>query len=579
LSGPGDKSGVGKIILLGVLLAVALYPQSVSVTTTPASLTFTYQIGAAALPSVESVSIKNGSTTNTYTTSVSPLTALWLTVSPDNGKLPAGLSVRVNPTSLSVGVYNAAVVVTIASVSNPVTIPVALTVTAAPSSLALSATTLTFSAPPLPPAAQTVTLSTNGAPISFSATAGATWMTVSPTVGVVLPGDQVSLSVTVDPTSLAPQAAPYSAKITVVASGAAVTTKSQNITVNLTVSSSAPTITSVWPPTLPVNGGPQNITIRGTNFYSATVAKVQGATTPLATTVISSTALFAVVPAAMLTAPATLNVIASNPAPGGDSAVSPITVANIPTIAAIVNAASYAVASVSPGELITIFGTDIGPATPASMSISNGSVDTALSGVSVTVDGQAAPILYVSQNQISVQVPYEATAGANKQVVVMNGANPAANATVTIAATAPGIFTADGSGLGQAAALNYNATSGQYTLNTGSNPAKIGDTVLLYLTGEGNYNASVLGTGTTNTGYIIPSSLNPLPQMNPLPTVTIGGTNAVVAYAGPIVGSMLGLLQMNVVVPTGSTTGATVPLVVTIGGNAAQTGVTLSIHP
>jgi len=196
----------------------------------------------------------------------------------------------------------------------------------------------------------------------------------------------------------------------------------------------------------------------------------------------------------------------------------------------------------------------------------------------VTVDGKAAPLIYVSQNQISIQVPYEVSAGIGKAVVVTNGANPAANGIVTIAAAAPGVFTADGSGAGQAAALNYNATTMLYSLNSGTNTARIGDTVILYLTGEGNYNATPLA-GTTNTGYVIPPTLTPLPQMSPLPAVTIGGAAAVVAYAGPIPGSLLGLLQINVTVPAGSTTGAAVPVVVTIGGIATQANVTLAIHP
>jgi uncharacterized protein (TIGR03437 family) len=221
---------------------------------------------------------------------------------------------------------------------------------------------------------------------------------------------------------------------------------------------------------------------------------------------------------------------------------------------------------------------NIGPSTPASLTITNGSVDTTLSGVTVTVDGKAAPLIYVSQNQISIQIPYEVSAGIGKAVVVTNGANAPANGIVTIAAAAPGVFTADGSGAGQAAALNYNATTMLYSLNSSTNTARIGDTVILYLTGEGDYNAVPLA-GATNTGYVIPLTLSPLPQMSPLPVVTIGGAAAVVAYAGPIPGSILGLLQINVAVPVGSTTGVAVPVVVTIGGIAAQGNVTLGIHP
>ena len=199
----------------------------------------------------------------------------------------------------------------------------------------------------------------------------------------------------------------------------------------------------------------------------------------------------------------------------------------------------------------------------------------------VAVDSSVSPpILYVSAGQVTVQVPYESAIGPGQNVVIFNGSNPPAAATVTIAAVAPGIFTADGSGAGEAAAINTGAMSGLVTLNSTTNPAHIGDTVSLYLTGEGNYNPTLLA-GATNTGYIIPLGLTPLPQISPLPTVNIGGVDASlgVSYAGVVPGSIIGVLQINVVVPLGSATGATVPLAVTIGGVAAQSNVTLNIHP
>ena len=132
-------------------------------------------------------------------------------------------------------------------------------------------------------------------------------------------------------------------------------------------------------------------------------------------------------PASLLTAPTTLHMIASNPAPGLDStatAQSAITVANPTAIFTngVVSAASYASDAVSPGELVTIFGTNIGPANPAPMTITSGYVTTAnLSGVTVTVDGKNAPLVYASQNQVTIQVPYEVTTGTNKNVVLTNG--------------------------------------------------------------------------------------------------------------------------------------------------------------
>lgn len=549
------------------------------------------------------VSVKVSSGTPAFTASISPSAAAapWLTVTPSSGTFPGTLSVLMNPTSLPLGIYNtASVTIAVAGVAAPLSIPVTLTVTAPPAHLTLNWATLAFAAPGST-AAQNVMLSTDGLPISFTATSGAKWLLLNtPTGGapssavtgvVASPADPATLTVSIDLSALlalVPQTAPYVAKIAVKASGSAVAVKSQNITVNLTVNSMAPTIASVWPANLPLNGLPSWVTIIGTNFYSATLVKVQGVTGTLTPKVIGASELSVQIPAALLTAPTTLRLIASNPAPGGDSTPSAgasITVANPTAIFTngVVSAASYASDVVSPGELVTIFGTNIGPATPAPMNITNGYVDTNLSGVTATVDGTNAPLVYASQNQVTIQVPYEATIGANKNVVVNNGT--AATATVKINPTAPGIFTFDGTGTGQAAALNYSAATGAYTFNSNTTPAKIGDIVILYLTGEGNYNASLLtGAMVTNTGFIIPATLSPLPQMNPLPAVTIGGVDASagVAYAGPMVGAMLGMLQINVTVPTDSATGAAVPIAVTVGGVSTQMNqpnVTLAIHP
>jgi uncharacterized protein (TIGR03437 family) len=553
--------------------------QAQTVTTTPGTLTFTYQSGSATLPKAQTIAVKPSTGKPTFTTST-PATDFWLTVNMDSGTLPASISVEVNPTSLAVGTFTSAVTITVAGIASPAVVTVNLEVTSPPSTLMLSLSNLIFTAPPSPSVAQTVTMSTNDSPISFTATAGATWLSVSPAVGIVLPGDLQTLTVNVDATNLAPSAVPYTANITVVASGATVTAKSQNILVSVLVQSITPSIASIWPPVLPENAGPQTITIRGTSFYSATVVAVQGVPATLATTVLSPTALLAVVPASLLTEGGVLDFVVENPSPGGSSAAQPVTVANVPTIYGVFSSASYASATVSPGELVTMFGANIGPAIPATLSIVGGYVSTILGNETVTIGGWSAPILYVSANQVTVQVPYEVALGAGQPVVVTNGANAPANATITVAAAAPGIFTADGSGEGEAAALNTGATSGLVTLNSNTNPAKIGDTLSLYLTGEGNYNVVPL-SGSTNTGYIIPASLTPLPQMSPLPTVSIGGVNASagVTYAGPVPGSIIGVLQINVVVPLGSATGQAVPVTVTIGGVTAQANVTINVHP
>jgi uncharacterized protein (TIGR03437 family) len=574
-----DKNSVKNALLLMACLSACGLAQGVAVTATatPASLNFSYQPGAPALPAVQNVALKASTGMPSFSASFAPNTALWLIMTPTSGNLPVSMGVRVNPTGLGVGSYSATISVTIAGVAAPVAIPVTLTITNPPASLILSANTITMTAPPNPPPSQAILLSTTGGPLSFTATAGAKWLSVSPTAGVVLPGEQLVMTITANPASLTPQTAVYTGKITIAAAGAAAASKSQTITVNITVSSLTPALTSVYPTSLPTNAGPQSITIRGTNFYSATLAEVLGVSTPLSTTVIDSSTMLAVVPALLTTAPTTLNIVAVNPLPGGTSiSWLPVVVANVSVIQAVVDAASYTASAISPGELVTIFGINIGPPVAASLSVTNtGYISTLAGGVSVTIDGHAAPVFYASSGQVTVQVPYEVAIGPNIQLILTNGSFPSVLTVVTTAASAPGIFTANSSGSGQAAALNFSA--GVYTLNSGASPVKIGDYIILYMTGEGAY-APALSV-PTNTGYIIPGSLSPLPEVSPLPTVMIGGAAATVSYAGPLIGSVLGLLQINAIVPAGATTGVAVPISVTIAGNTSQAGVTIGVHP
>jgi uncharacterized protein (TIGR03437 family) len=577
-----DRSTLLRIVFLaGPLCLVspaAATAQPLTLTASPTALSFTWQSGGA-LPAAQKLSIRASSGTPSYSIAITGSNTLWLTVTPETGKTPANLSVTVNPTGLSVGTYAATIVVT-TSPAAAVSVPVTLVVSQPLPALQLSATTLSFTAPS-GPVSQSLTLTTTGGPIPFTASAtGANWIGLNPTTGVVLPGSQTLVTVTVDPSALSPQATPYAAKITIVATGVAPANRSQNVTVNLTVNPSPPTITSIWPSSVQAGAAGATITIRGTNFYKATTVKVSGAVAPATTitpTVLSSTAMLAVLPAAVLANPDTLSVTAVNPAPAGASPAATFTVSGAPVIQAVVNVASYQGGAVSPGELISLFGDHIGPATPVVMADAdnNGFVDTSVGGVSVTIDSAPAPILYASENQISVQVPYEAATGTNKAIVVTNGSTTA-TAAVTITTQAPGLFSLDGSGAGQAAALNYNASSATYSLNDAKNPAHIGDTVVLYLTGEGAYAPYAQPTGLLTPA---PGVGNQLPQMSPLPAVTIGGAPATVSYAGPVVGSILGLLQLNVVVPANSATGPAVPVSVTINGATTQTGITLAIHP
>jgi len=566
---------------LGALVLLAggtMRGQSVTVTAAPNSINIYYLQGATTLPAAQNVNLTSSGPGATYTATIAPTgstaTSLWLTATPDSGTLPGKVSLRVNPTGLEVGTYTASVTFAPAVAVPPGTAGVTnvkLVVTEPPPTLTLSPSSLTFVAPPNP-AAQNVVMSTSEGPISFTASAGtATWLSVSPASGVVLPGAPVTLTVSVNPQILGAQTSPYSGKIVLTETGSA--TKTQTIPVTFTNSYQTPTVTGLWPPTGKAGSGATTITIFGTNFGAASVADIQGPpVVPLTTTFISSTVLYAVIPAAQMAAGTTLTIYVSNPAPGGAS----VTTQNFtftPTIDEAVNSASF-LAGGAPGELITLFGDNIGPASPASMTVAAGYVTQSLSGVSVLIDGNPAPMVYVSQHQINVQIPYEATIGANKAIVVSNGANPSANGTINIAPTSPGIFTTDGTNI---AAINTSKTNGDTSINSSTNAAHIGDSVSMYVTGEGTYTTTVAPID----GYIIPPGTLPaaMPVLNAPVTATIGGANATVTYAGPFDGGMLGVLEVTLTVPEHTTSTKGVPVVLTIGGIETQPGANIATQP
>ena len=157
--------------------------------------------------------------------------------------------------------------------------------------------------------------------------------------------------------------------------------------------------------------------------------------------------------------------------------------------------------------------------------------------------------------------------------MVVNNNGALALGTVDTTATAQGLFALNATGLGQCAALTFSMKSGTFSVNGSTSPALAGDIMVFYLTGEGIYDL----TASPATGYIIPANLNPLPQLNPLPSVTIGGAPATVQYAGPVVGGLLGLLQINAVVPATSTKGVAVPVSITIGAGSTQAGATIVV--
>ena len=222
----------------------------------------------------------------------------------------------------------------------------------------------------------------------------------------------------------------------------------------------------------------------------------------------------------------------------------------LPSISAT-NVASFTT-SISPGSLVALFGngnilansTATGFKTP---------LPTSSGGTSVTINGLACPLVYVSPTQINLQAPTALSAGTATVVVNNNGQTFSTMAQVLTAA--PGIFTSD-----------YMVTAilqdGNGALLDQSNPASPGQTVAMYLTG--------IGPVTNYPGDGEPAPFGPLAQSTSSYTLTVNATAAHIDYLGLTPG-FAGLGQINFEIPAGTPSGNTIPVALTIAGTVSKT--------
>ena len=240
---------------------------------------------------------------------------------------------------------------------------------------------------------------------------------------------------------------------------------------------------------------------------------------------------------------------------------------NLPA-AGVANAASYTSGAVAPGEIVSLYGTALGPAAGAGLQLTDPLlVANALAGVHVLFDGVPAPIVYASAGQVNAVVPYAAAGQSTTTLQVEYLGAVSAPVSLPVAAAVPGLFTANASGTGPGAILNNT----DYTVNSAANPAARGDYVDIFMTGAG------VTTPASVDGLLVTAPY-PMVPPNVAVTVTVGGVPCNVSYAGAAPYLISGLTQINVQVPAGVTPGPSVPLVVTVGGVRAQNGVTLAVR-
>ena len=233
-----------------------------------------------------------------------------------------------------------------------------------------------------------------------------------------------------------------------------------------------------------------------------------------------------------------------------------------PFVGSVINAASNLAGPVAPGEIVTLYGSALGPPILERFPADDpGYNDAKAFGLGVRINGTTAPVLYASATQVAAIVPYSIS-GASAEISLERFGQTSAAAILPVAGSAPGLFTQDSSGQGQAAAFNQDGS-----LNSTANPARLGSFISIYGTGE---------------GQTVPAGVDGKPASDPLPrpvlpvTVTIGGQQAQVQYAGSAPG-LVGTLQINAQIPNGIQPGSAVPVAVKVGSVTSRSAVTIAV--
>lgn len=245
--------------------------------------------------------------------------------------------------------------------------------------------------------------------------------------------------------------------------------------------------------------------------------------------------------------------LALNDAPRVSASTSATGLGLPPTISSggVVNAASFntgasaANVGLSPGSLVTIFGANLAAFATSASALP---LPLELGGVSVRMNGRAAPMLFAGRSQLNVQVPF-GLVGDTVSIVVTAGAGDSPEVAIPLAATQPGIFFDIASGIG---AIRNNS-DGTFA---GERSPAAGEIVQVFVTGLGAVEPPV-GTGAA-------AGVDPFSTTLAAPTVQIGGQDAEVLFSGLAPG-FAGLYQVNVRVPTGLAPGRH-DVQLTIGG-------------
>jgi uncharacterized protein (TIGR03437 family) len=241
----------------------------------------------------------------------------------------------------------------------------------------------------------------------------------------------------------------------------------------------------------------------------------------------------------------------------------------------VVNAASYVGGGVAPGEIVTLFGSAMGPQELVPLQLTEDyRLVTTLAETRVLFDGVPVPLINVSDKQVTAIVPYALAGRASVDVQVEYRGLRSEVVPMPVLPSRPGIFTIDGTGQGQGAILNEDGS-----LNSASNPARRGSVISIFATGGGEAAPGVVD------GQLI-SDIRPATRLPVSVFFDLGNNEhevrqrqGEVLYAGGVPGSVAGLLQVNVRVPADAVdTGPAVPFALFIGSHWTVFQVTVALR-
>ena len=233
--------------------------------------------------------------------------------------------------------------------------------------------------------------------------------------------------------------------------------------------------------------------------------------------------------------------------------------------AGVSNAASFVSSSIAPGEILTIFGSGMGPTSLQGLQLtsSGSAITSSLAGTQVFFNGVAGPLIYSRSDQVSVIVPYTVSGSGSVAVQVAYNGRSSNTVNLPVDRSAPGIFTLDSSGRGQGAIQNQD-----YSVNGAAHSAGPGSIITIYATGAGR--TDPIATDGALIGL-------PLPLVQESVQVVIDGVQADLLYAGMAPQQINGLLQINARIPGSLSRGGSLPLEIRIAGIPSQPGVTVAV--